>query len=239
MALNGILEELAVLDVVQFMSQAHLSGVLVIKCGAEEANLFYRRGGLVHAQLGPESGLEVLVRIVDWTYGTFFFQPGESTPEETIRMDLHRAVMCALKIRDERKLEEEKRKAAPPRPPTPRELLARAIESFDFVSEAAIFEGSGVLAAAGRKGATGDSLATMCPVLLAFHSNYPRGRFRRAILDDERGTVLVSGLQRNRWLVVAAERGVALGAVTVGMGRLVAKVETLETPSREAVAETV
>jgi hypothetical protein len=39
--------------------------------------------------------------------------------------------------------------------------------------------------------------------------------------------VLVSGLQRNRFVVITAARGTALGAATVGMGRLVAKVEAL------------
>lgn len=238
MALNGTLEELAVFDVIQFMSQAHLSGVLVIKAGLEEANLFYRKGGLVHAQLGSENGVEVLVRVVDWTAGTFEFRQGESTTEETMRMDLHRAVMLALKIRDERKLETEKRKAAQAAPP-PAEMLARAIEKFDFVSEAAIFEGSEVVATFGRKGEAGHSLTAMCEALAAFNANYPRGRFRRAILDDEQGTLLVSGLQRNRWLVVAAERGAPLGAVTVGMGRLVAKVETMEITSPEAVGQMV
>src|SRR5579863_9437505 len=102
MALNGTLEELAVLDLVQFVNQAQLSGALVLKTASEQADLFYRKGALVHARLGDASGLEVLVRIVDWTAGTFFFQAGETAPAETIVMDLHRAVMFALKTRDER-----------------------------------------------------------------------------------------------------------------------------------------
>ena len=127
MALNGTLEELAVLDVVQFVNQAHLSGALVLKSAEEEAALFYRKGGLVDARLGEVSGLEVLVRIVDWTAGSFVFHPGMEAPGETIRMDLHRAVMYALKARDERKLENEKRKAE--------EIRQKAVSLKDHLAE--------------------------------------------------------------------------------------------------------
>jgi hypothetical protein len=226
MSLNGTLEELAVLDLVQFVNQAHLSGSLVLKTATAEAELFYRKGGLVDARLGDFSGLEVLVQIVDWTAGSFVFHPGTVPPGETIRMDLHRAVMYALKTRDERRQEEEKRKAEEIRQKTVslKDQFAELIAPLEFVHQAAIFDASGVLAAAGR---TGDDIEPLCKMLIAVNAGYVRGRLRRAILDDEKGTVLVSGLQRNRWVVIVAERGVALGAVTVGMGRLVAKLEAL------------
>ena len=243
MALNGTLEELAVLDVVQFVNQAHLSGALVLKSAEEEAALFYRKGGLVDARLGEVSGLEVLVRIVDWTAGSFVFHPGMEAPGETIRMDLHRAVMYALKARDERKLENEKRKAEEIRQKTVslKDHLAELIAPLEFIHQAAIFDASGMLASAGRDGE--EDLAPLCRMLIAFSGGYGRGRLRRAILDDEKGTLLISGLQRNRWVVIVAERGAALGAVTVGMGRLVAKLEALgsefQNSSREVLAGAV
>lgn len=239
MSLNGTLEELAVLDVVQFVNQAHLSGSLLLKSGAGEAELFYRKGGLVHARLGDLSGLEVLVRIVDWTAGTFNFNPGAVSPEESIRMDLHRAVMYALKTRDERKLEAQKRQIAETleaeKKASPSEQLAEAISQLDFVQHAVVFDGLGMLASAARKGAPGDDLAPLCKTLAELAGGYARGRLRRAILDDEKGTVLVSVLPRNRWVAVVAERGVALGAVMVGMGRLVAKLETLVLERHNAI----
>jgi predicted regulator of Ras-like GTPase activity (Roadblock/LC7/MglB family) len=229
MALNGTLEELAVLDVVQFVNQAHLSGKLVLKTQSEEAELFYRKGGLVDARLGEVTGLDVLVRIVDWTGGNFSFHPGVESPGETIRMDLHRAVMYALKTRDEREQENKKRKAEEVRKKAVslKDQLAELIAPLEFVEGAAIFDESGVLAVAGRNGASGDDLVPLANALIAFNSGYVRGRFRRGILDDEKGTVLVSSLQRNRWVVITAARGTALGAATVGMGRLVAKVDAL------------
>jgi hypothetical protein len=242
MALNGTLEELAVLDVVQFVNQAHLSGSLELKSATEVAELFYRKGGLVDARLGELSGIEVLVQIVDWTAGSFVFHPGTEAPGETIRMDLHRAVMYALKARDERKQENEKRQAAEiqQKAVSLKDQLAELISPLEFIQQAALFDVSGVLAAAGKRD---DDLAPLCKMLIEFNAGYVRGRFRRAILDDEKGTVLVSGLQRNRWVVIVAERGAPLGAVMVGMGRLVAKLEALEpdfqNSSREVLAGAV
>jgi hypothetical protein len=243
MALNGTLEELAVLDVVQFVNQAHLTGALVLTSASKEAELFYRKGGLVDARLGETSGLEVLVQIVDWTAGHFVFHPGRVSQDETIRMDLHRAVMFALKTRDERKQEKEKRKAEQlDQPPkiSLQDQLSELIHPLEFVEQAAILDGSGVVASARRKGPPGADLARLCKTLNDLRSGYPRGRLRRAILDDEKGTVLVSGLQGGRWIAMVAESGVPLGALTVGMGRLVAKVESLrwevERPAREVLA---
>jgi hypothetical protein len=241
MALNGTLEELAVLDVVQFVNQAHLTGKLVLKSAAEEAELFYRKGGLVHAHLGELSGLDVLVRIVDWTGGNFNFHPGVASPDETIRMDLHRAVMCALKTRDERELENKKRKEEQVQKQaiSLSDQLAELVAPLAFIEASAIFDASGVLASTGK---AGEDLAPLCNMLIAFNSGYVRGRFRRGILDDEKGTLLVSSLQRNRWIVIVAARGTALGAATVGMGRLVAKLEALGSEahtSREALAGAV
>lgn len=242
MALNGTLEELAVLDVVQFVNQAHLSGCLVLTSGSKEAELFYRKGGLVHARLGDTSGPEVLVLVVDWTSGNFSFNPGVVPSEESIRMDFHRAVMYALKTRDERKLETKKREAEMARQreaqADPDRQLAEAASSFDFVHHAFVFDASGMLASATRKGASED-LTLLCQTMIELTRGYARGRLRRAVIDDEKGTILVSSLPKNRWLVVEPERGIALGAVMVGMGRLVAMLEKLVWERKDALQGTL
>jgi hypothetical protein len=235
MALNGTLEELAVLDVVQFVNQAHLSGVLVLKSGAEEAELFYRKGGLVHARLADLAGLEVVVRIVDWTSGSFSFRQGAESPDETIRMDLHRAVMYALKTRDERKKSQEEQ--VQQNTINLDDQLAESISSLAFVHHAAIFDATGMLASAGRPGKPAEDLAPLCKNLIAFNIGSLRGRLRRAILDDEKGTILASGIQRNRWVVIIAEHGTPLGAATVGMGRLVARLDALGSESQKSSRE--
>ena len=67
-----------------------------------------KRGSLVHATLGDVSGMDALVRVVDWSEGTFEFLPDMEPEARSIDLDLHRAVMQALKIHDELKAEEER-----------------------------------------------------------------------------------------------------------------------------------
>ena len=223
MALNGTLEELAVLDVIQFANQAHLTGCLVLRRSHEQAELFYRKGGLVHARQGTLTGIDVLVDLVDWSKGEFEFRTGLDTPEETIRMDLHRAVMHALKRRDERKQEEQRVAAetARPAPPSLEQQLQRLIAPLDFIQHAALFNGEGVLGTTHRNGAQPEDLAPLCAGLWAFIGSHPRGELKKAILDDARGTVVVSLAAPGYWLVVIPVRGVTLGAITVGMGKLI------------------
>jgi hypothetical protein len=155
--------------------------------------------------------------------------------------------MYALKTRDERKQEAEQRKAGepPPMPPLTAKIVTLAdrllemITPLEFVRQAAIFDAAGVVASAARPGNANDDLAPLCKMLSEMAVGYTRGKIRRMILDDEKGILLVSSLPRNRWVMILAERGVALGTLMVGMGRLVAKLETLNpesTVSKEALA---
>ena len=50
--------------------------------------------------------MEALVRMVDWIEGSFEFLNDSEPTRKTFDMDLHRAVMQALKVHDERKEEE-------------------------------------------------------------------------------------------------------------------------------------
>lgn len=228
MALSGTLEELAVLDVIQFANQAHLTGCLVLRRSDEQAELFYRKGGLIHARQGGITGLEVLVDIVDWGKGEFEFQTGVDAPDETIRMDLHRAVMHALKKRDERRQEEERARLeeqpVEPAPPSLQEQFQQMVAPLDFVLQAALFNGNGILACAHHQSARPEDLAPLCASLWTFIGSHPRGELRKAILDDPKGTVVVSLAVPGHWLLVIPVRGITLGAITVGMGKLLAQI---------------
>lgn len=224
MALNGTLEELAVLDVIQFANQAHLTGCLMLRRNTEEAELFYRKGGLVHARQGALTGIEVLVEVVDWSKGEFEFRTAIESPEETIRMDLHRAVMHALKKRDERKAasrgDAEQARSSPPAP-TLEEQFRQLIAPHDFIQHAALFNADGVAAAAHRSPAPAEDLEPLCRSLWNFIGAHPRGELKKAILDDPKGTIVVSQAMPGKWLLVIPARGVTLGAITVGMGRFI------------------
>lgn len=111
MGLKGTLADLGIVDLIQFPHAGRKTGEMTITGKAGEAKLYYEKGALVHAVLDDHTGMEALVLLVDWTEGSFEFNPDVEADVRTIQVDLHRAVMQALKLHDEMKLEEEQKRA--------------------------------------------------------------------------------------------------------------------------------
>jgi hypothetical protein len=107
---KGDLDEVGIVDLIQFVGQSRKTGALVLNSRGNEARLFYRKGNLVDARTGRDEGLEALSQIIGWNQGGFEFQPGAMSESPTLELDLTRALMAAAKIRDARKQEEQKRK---------------------------------------------------------------------------------------------------------------------------------
>ena len=152
MALKGTLDDMAIIDLVQFPHTGRKTGRLIISGNHGEAALFYEEGALVHATLGDASGMDALVRVVDWVEGTFEFVSGAAPEAKTIELDLHRAVMQALKIHDELKLEQERERTreASPHNEGDEVLMTRLSEflhSSDFALHASVVAPDGILRA--------------------------------------------------------------------------------------------
>ncbi len=112
MALYGTLEDIHIVDLIQFPKNGRKTGELRIAGPDAEAHLFYDEGQLRHAQLGAREGLDALVECIEWTHGDFEFRDGASAARETLHQDLHHTLMQALKLRDERRGGRD----APPKP---------------------------------------------------------------------------------------------------------------------------
>src|SRR5512146_1795421 len=103
MALKGTLADLDIVALLQVPAAGRKTGELAITGpSGEDGHVFYLEGRLVHAQVGTVAGQEALVEVVDWTQGEFEFRLDARCQETTIEGDLARAVMLALKMRDER-----------------------------------------------------------------------------------------------------------------------------------------
>lgn len=113
MALRGSLEDMDVFELVQFPHQGRKSGELILVGTEHEARLYYDKGKLVHARYMEVEGMPVLEEVLGWDEGDFEFRPNEEPPHTTIEMDLHRAVMHALKARDEKKAMQENEAEVP------------------------------------------------------------------------------------------------------------------------------
>jgi predicted regulator of Ras-like GTPase activity (Roadblock/LC7/MglB family) len=228
MALQGTLEDLGIIDLVQFPHAGRKTGELIINSNGRQARLYYEKGSLIHASLGDAAGIEALVRVVDWTEGAFEFMATELSVKKNIELDLHRAVMQALKIHDELKEAELRRKAErKPAPQITDEALSTKLSEFvssnDFAVHACVFGQDGALKAASiSQSGAHDAVQELWPALQALLIEYPDGALNKAYIIDETGTVVLMKLGNGDSLVVTATKEASLGAISVNVGRLAA-----------------
>lgn len=230
MALKGTLSDLGIIDLVQFPHGGRKTGKLVITANDGEGLLYYDTGSLVHAELGDFEGMAALVRMVDWTEGTFEFVPDTEPSRKTIELDLHRAVMNALKLHDELKAEEERRQAQEAESQGKEEFLTSRLVEFvssnDFVAHACVICREGALKAAanGRDGSP-QNVETLRAALHKLLQSYPRGNLNRAYMVDEQGIVVLVRRNDGTGLMVIASREASLGAVSMSVGRLATELD--------------
>jgi len=231
MALKGTLADLGIVDLVQIPFVGRRSGELVVTGHDSEAKLYYDRGSLVHAAVDDAVGCDALVRIVDWTDGDFEFKADVETPERSLDMDLHLAIMQALKIRDEMKREAEALGEEDPFHEDRGQIeilnghLAAFVAANDFASHLCVVSTDGnVLAEAHGEDGPAEGLTALIPALETLLANHQRGRLNKIILQDDRGTVIAVHLENGSVLVAAAQQDAPLGVVSMKVGRLAAEV---------------
>lgn len=232
MAFKGTLSDLPVVDLLQLLHQAHKSGVLVLRVGEEEARVWYREGNIVDARLKEHAGVEVIVRTSDWVNGEFEFQPGSENGEDKVGMEFHRVLMGALKIRDERKMEEQRRKAEleskarEAGPPPFSQQLREMMTAADHLLHLCLLDKDGTLLGEARNGKAGqENLEGLRVSVHGFLDAYPRPGMKRLLIEDEAGTVALTGCGRDRLFLLVAERGTPLGSVAMTVNRLAARLD--------------
>jgi hypothetical protein len=232
MALKGTLADLGIIDLIQFPHAGRKTGKFIIGFEAGEALLYYDKGNLVHAVAPGKSGMDALVFVVGLDRGSFEFHSDELPLETTIRMDLHHAVMQALKLHDELKAAE----AESLRQNTDRtegdgvvvtKMLVEHISSSDFVIHACVLNADGsVFASADGKEGPVEGVDQLRGVILAFVAAYPRPNVDRVFVLDELGIAVVVCLAQQRSLMLLAARDAPLGMVSLSVNKLVSTLET-------------
>lgn len=231
MALKGTLTDMAIIDLIQFPHAGRKTGHLIITGTSGEAKLFYEDGSLVHATLEDLSGMKALVRVVGWGEGTFEFVPDLEPEARSIDLDLHRAVMQALKLHDEMKMEEEKRLAQEGAVQDEGdEGLAAKVSEFvasnDFALHACVLDTSGNVRAAADGGeGSPEGIGELRSTLHSMVQSHPRGVLNRVLLEDDLGTVVLVRLLNGGSLIAVASKDASLGTVFMNVGRLAAALE--------------
>ena len=231
MALKGTLEDMAIIDLVQFPHSGRKTGHLIISGTDGEARLSYENGSLVHATLGNIYGMDALVRVVGWNEGTFEFVPDAEPEARTIELDLHRAVMQALKLHDELKKEEEEKRAKEVSGQEEGDealttRLSEFVGSNDFALHACVLDSSGnVRATVDGPDGSPEGIEKIRSALHSLARTHPRGTLRRILIEDDQGNVTLVGLRDGGSLIVLASKGASLGSVSMSVGRLAAGIE--------------
>jgi CheY-like chemotaxis protein/predicted transcriptional regulator len=83
-AVSGSLSELYFPEAMQLILAYGKSGVLHLKDGDIEGQVYLKQGQIIHAELGTAEGEEAFYKLALWNKGHFRFQVGEPSPRETI-----------------------------------------------------------------------------------------------------------------------------------------------------------
>lgn len=232
MALKGTLSDLGLVTLLQFPNSSRRSGLLSITVDNDQASLYYVDGNLVHATLGDLSGQQVLVEMVDWKDGTFTFETGVASPEVTIKKDLHRLIMWALKERDEiKKAQAEAEQNALQHPDG--HIYEQPLRDFVASSPshvwASIIDSSGVIIA--RSDLPSD-LSEIAPVIVksvsAFVNSYPGGAPDRVIIEDGSRTLGLMSVDNKLVLLTVVKPDTKIGLMCIALGRLLDNVRKKE-----------
>jgi len=227
MALNGTLADLGIVDLIQFPHKGRRTGELVVAGADGEARLYYNEGALCHAGMGDLTGMEALVSVVSWEEGEFEFRTGIVQEQRTIDIDLHRALMLALKTRDERAETERKMKQNEDQSRTSetQRLLEEILVSSPHLQGACLVTPDGdLLAEAVSDEEDPAQVATLRDSILTLFKRYARPGLTRTFLEDERSIAGGVRLEKGPIVLLAATRETSMGSLSLTMNKLTAAV---------------
>ncbi len=84
MAVKGSLDEISLVDLIQFNCQIGVSSCLTVKHDSGVAELYFAEGTVVHTALGSRTGKEIFYEILGWENGEFSLERDVEPPTRTI-----------------------------------------------------------------------------------------------------------------------------------------------------------
>jgi hypothetical protein len=223
MALQGTLEDLSIVSLLQFPHTGRKTGLLKVEGESGEARIYYQQGALIHISLGNLRGRDALVEVVGWTRGSFSFQAGVEAPDTNLEGDLHRELMKALKEVDEKKkaeLEAQAKAREDARTKARANTSAKLREAFDqartCMFAAVLDKGGRILASIEGERSDWSSIVTYA---LGAVSGYPRRPLGRLLTEDSEGTISIAEYDEGNILVMVCAPGTNLGLLFRVLGK--------------------
>jgi CheY-like chemotaxis protein len=220
---SGTLEGIELTDVIQINSLSRASGVLRIKAGAGEGEVFFRTGAIVHATSGELEGEEAFYRILGFRTGSLDFTRGKESPRQSITKGCEALVLEGMRRLDEAQV---KAAAPPPEPEQPDvvQTILGSLANIEGIQYAALVQRDGFIAREERPptfpgdldveimGALVSKTILAAQKAVGFVAQTP---LRMGILEHDQGSIILHPVGKDIFLVVLA------GSRT-NMGRLMA-----------------
>ncbi|MDZ4815934.1 MAG: DUF4388 domain-containing protein [Verrucomicrobiota bacterium] len=99
--LNGDLNSVPVSDVLQMVCHGKQTGRLVLLREKHVGEIYLENGELVHARMGTASGEGLILALLGWRVGKFYFEANQRVEERTIERRWDYLVLEACRYRDE------------------------------------------------------------------------------------------------------------------------------------------
>lgn len=101
--LEGDLAKLQVPNLLQSINLAKMTGRLDVRTRAEQSEVFFQEGNLVHCRVRETTGDNAIVELVCWQNGEFRFWPDERTDQRTCQKRLDSLLMEGVALLDQNK----------------------------------------------------------------------------------------------------------------------------------------
>jgi CheY-like chemotaxis protein len=99
--LEGRLEEMSIIDLLQSLEMGQKNCKLTVSRGAEKCEMWFTAGACKHAVFGPIAGEQAVYSIMSWSEGTFELDFNSPTDQETIQRSTQGLLMEGLRLQDE------------------------------------------------------------------------------------------------------------------------------------------
>ena len=99
--LEGRLEEMNIIDLLQTLEMGQKSGRLTVRQGEEYCEMYFTGGVCKHASSGAQEGEEAVCRVIQWDKGSFEIDFSATSDKVTIERTTQGLLMEALRLVDE------------------------------------------------------------------------------------------------------------------------------------------
>jgi len=99
--LEGRLEEMNIIDLLQTLEMGQKSGRLTVRQGAEQCEMYFTGGVCKHATNGTQVGEEAVCRVIQWDKGEFEIDFNANSEKVSIERTTQGLLMEALRLVDE------------------------------------------------------------------------------------------------------------------------------------------